>query len=275
MQGTVGHSLARFSNSMTSRKRSRSRCWFFTWNNPPDGCWAQFDTIFNGVEYVVQLEDAGTPHLQGVIRYTNPRERVQEDLFGLCHWEVCRNWRAAVKYCTKVQSRIMGPWTNIEGLSWRATLKDPLADKELYGWQSDILNMIGTEPDDRTVYWYWDPVGCVGKTSLAKHICLKWGAKAMYLNGCNKDILFGVATRLEDEDLQVCLFGLSRQDADYMSYKSLEQIKDGIFYSGKYESRMCMFNPPHVIVFANFPPDVRMLSDDRWTIYRIDDGEVA
>lgn len=275
--GTVGHSFGcGLSNSRMST-RTRSRAWFFTWNNPEEGTVAQLGSTFSEVEYVCQLErgEEGTPHLQGVIRFKNPREGPGEDLFGLCHWERCRNWRAAVKYCTKVESRIDGPWTNVEGLTWRETIKDPLAGRELYWWQKNVLELIEGEPDNRSIYWLWEPEGCAGKTSLAKHICLKYPKKAIYLNGCNKDILFGVSTRLEESDIKVAIFGLSRQDASYMSYRSLEQLKDGIFYSGKYESRMCMFNPPHVLVFANFAPDMVSLSFDRWKVINIGDSDKA
>ena len=137
--------MARLGNSMTSRKRTRSRCWFFTWNNPPDGVWAQFDEIFDDCQYVVQLEDAGTPHLQGCIRFENPRDGPGAKRFGLCHWEKSR-WPSAVKYCTKVETRIAGPWTNVEGLSWRATIKSPLFGKELFDWQIEILELIKNDP---------------------------------------------------------------------------------------------------------------------------------
>lgn len=79
------------SSSKTSRKRSRA--WFFTWNNPSEGIVAQLDDIFNDVEYVCQMEigDSGTRHLQGVMRYSNPRDKVDIDKFDLCHWERCRS----------------------------------------------------------------------------------------------------------------------------------------------------------------------------------------
>lgn len=258
---------------MTSRNRNRSRAWFFTWDNPDEGQGHRLVDIFDGVEFVAQLERGaeGLIHLQGVIRFRNPRDGVG-DWFGLCHWERCRNWRQAVKYCTKVDTRIDGPWTNVEGLKWRATLRDPLKEVVLYDWQREVLEIIKDEPDERTVHWYWEPVGCAGKTSLAKHVCLLYGKKAIYLTGRNRDVLFGVSNHLEEDDLHVALFGLSRQDEGYMNYKSLEQLKDGIIYSGKYESRMCVFNPPHVIVFANFPPDLAGLSIDRWNVVRIGGG---
>ena len=54
------------------------------------------------------------------------------------------------------------------------------------------------------------------------------------------------------------------------AYYTLEQIKNAIFFSGKYQSGMvasCI--PPNVVVFANTPPNTKMMSEDRWRIYKI------
>lgn len=257
------------SNSKTSRVRSRT--WFFTWNNPDDDVVALLDDIFKDVEYVCQMEigDSDTRHLQGVIRYVNPRDKVDISLFSLCHWERCRSWRKAIKYCNKVDTRVDGPWTNIDGLKWRKTIVSPLKGKVMYDWQRDIYDMVSGDADDRKVYWYWDPIGCSGKTSLAKHLCLRYRKECLYMNGCSKDVLFALSNVLEERDVRCVIFGLSRQDRCGMNYKSLEIIKDGIGFSGKYESGMFLMSECHVIVFANFAPDRSMLSEDRWVVVEI------
>jgi len=257
---------------MSKRVRNtRSRCWFFTWNNPDENLWTQLGNIFHDVEYICQLEigENGTEHLQGCIRYANPVDKVGEEVFGLCHWGRCRNWRNAVKYCSKVATRVAGPWSNIENIKWRKTIRDPLMGKELYDWQNEIIKIIEGDPDERKVYWYWDENGCSGKTSLAKHLCLKYQSDSLYLNGCGRDVLCAVARKLENDDLRFCIFGLSRQDKSGVSYKSLEILKDGIGFSGKYESGMFICCKMHVLVFANFPPDFEMLSEDRWIVREI------
>lgn len=256
---------------MTSRT-NRSRAWFFTVDNVGIGDAAQFELNLRNTgisDYVFQLEraESGMIHFQGVCRFDNPRENWPDIQ---CHWERCRNWRAAVKYCTKVDTRIGGPWTNIEGLRFRKTIQDPLLGLELYSWQKDILTMLEKTPDDRKVYWYWDRTGNSGKTSLAKHICLRYKS-AIYLNGCSRDVLCAISKQLEERDVDIAIFGLSRQDYNQISYKSLEILKDGIGFSGKYESGMFMCGAMHVIVFANFPPILSHLSIDRWQIVNIAD----
>lgn len=175
-----------------------------------------------------------------------------------------------MKYCSKVEGRIDGPWTNVPGLTFRKTIRDPLAGKTLYAWQQEILNLIKTEPDDRTINWFWDRNGRTGKTTLGKHITMNYNA--LFVNGKANDICCAAATILEERDIDIVIFGLTRSDEARLSYRALESLKDGIFFSGKYESRQCIFNPPHIIVFANFAPNLGALSADRWNIFEITDS---
>ncbi len=253
------------STTTTKRKRKRSRAWFFTWNDVPlDTYRAQIDLCLKDFEYVYQLEKADKVHVQGVMRYKNPRDTWPE---LPCHWERCRSWKKAIKYCSKTDTRIDGPWTNIRGLTWRESIIDPLAGIELYQWQKDIINIIDSPMERRLIHWYYDNVGNIGKTTLACHIVDKYPkGKILYANGGGKDILYGFSSMLEEHDVKAVIIGLTRSDANYVSYKTLEMLKDGVCYTRKYESHMIRFNPPHVIVLANFPPVLTPCSLDRWRV---------
>ena len=63
--------------------------------------------------------------------------------------------------------------------------------------------------------------------------------------------------------------------ASTLNYENLEVIKDMYFYSGKYEGGMICGNSPHLIVFANEPPDKERMSLDRWEIVQIHDNKVV
>lgn len=241
----------------------KSRAWFFTWDKPDIDFVEQLRSTFGDLEFVFQLEcaNSGLIHVQGVMRFKNPVSKWPN---VNCHWERCRNWRSAIKYCSKVSTRIDGPWTNIKGLKWRDTVIDPMKGKTLYKWQAEIIDTIKDKPDDRKVYWYWDPEGNTGKSCLAKHIRMKYSC--IVLNGTAKDCFCALKTRLEDNDIKIVIFDLSRSQKNYVSYQAIEQIKNGMFFSGKYESNDIIMNPPHLIVFANFEPDHEKLSLDRWKI---------
>lgn len=59
-------------------------------------------------------------------------------------------------------------------------------------------------------------------------------------------------------------------DPNHYIYDILEAFKDGCFLSTKYESRMVVFEPVHLIVFANKKPcPDSSISLDRWNIKRI------
>lgn len=246
--------------------RSRSRAWCFTVNNPSEDTVAQLCLTLHNFEYVFQLEKESTEHIQGVMRYPNPMDKWPDCGDGI-HWERCRNWRASIKYCTKVRTRINGPWTNIPNLKWRRTLIDPMAGLKPHWWQTEILAMIKEEPDNRKVYWYWSTHGGVGKSCLGKSIVMRYNA--VLVGGSARDIYCAIKLFTDEKDIDVVIFDIPRSSFNRISYNAIEAIKNGLVFSPKYESGCVTFNSPHCIVFANFPPDVSQLSSDRWVIKQI------
>ena len=66
---------------------------------------------------------------------------------------------------------------------------------------------------------------------------------------------------------------LTCEDKTYVSYQALENIKDMVFYSGKYEGGVVCGNCPHVFVFAHVPPEYENMSDDRWVVVNVDSAD--
>jgi hypothetical protein len=54
-----------------------------------------------------------------------------------------------------------------------------------------------------------------------------------------------------------------------VSFQGLEEIKDMLFYSGKYEGGMVCGPCPHMCIFANEPPELEKFSSDRWKVFKI------
>lgn len=216
-------------------------------------------------------------HEQGYVEYKNPVywSSVQKTFLG-AHIERAKKVEALKKYCEKEDTRKPGtkPMKTV-----RKPLEDPLEGKELYDWELEILEMIKQKPHDRKIYWYYSKHGMAGKTMFAKNVCIRYRDAAIVLSGGAKDIKCGVAKHFERWDLDIAMFIFTRSVEDYVSYEALEAVKDGLFYSPKYESSMVIMNTPHVIVFANFHPTLEnkdgklTLSPDRWVIKNINNDD--
>ena len=71
---------------------------------------------------------------------------------------------------------------------------------------------------------------------------------------------------------KLILVVVPRCQQDYLNYGAIEQIKGGLVFSGKYEGAQLVFNSPHIVVFANQPPDFSKFSEDRWNVVEINAG---
>jgi len=131
-------------------------------------------------------------------------------------------------------------------------------------WENDIVKIIQSHPDDRKIYWYVDKAGGAGKTSFSKYLVLNHNA-GYVSSGKPNDIKFYCA----GDDAEIYVFDYPRSIEGSVSYQAIEEIKNGIYFVGKYESQKICRNPPHVFVFANFYPDLEKLSVDRWVIVDI------
>lgn len=259
---------------------SKFKTWFFTWNNPTkdDEELSRALSLANS-KFMFQLEvgKTGTRHYQGVVKFVSPRpfETVKTLISAHAHIEKTKNFKAAVAYCSKEDTREDGPWSNMSEEEIAkckpkevVKVKDPLEGKELFAWQKDLMKILKKEPDERAVYWLWEPVGNTGKTTFAKSYCIK-NKDAIVVTGKASDVKCGIA-QCETKP-RVVFWNLVRSQEEYVSFQGIEEVKDGFFFSPKYESGMVMMNAPHVVVFANFAPNTEKLSADRWHIRNIGD----
>lgn len=207
-------------------------------------------------------EECGTPHLQGYFKFKSkarPMETFKNHRFK---WLVTRNPDAWIKYCSKEKTFTGRRWTNIK-LPKPLKLINP---SQFYPWQKDIIDIIMKEPDDRTIYWFWEEKGGVGKTQFCKYLCAMHSACIM--SGKATDCKHGIVKYHEERKdyPELVIFDIPRCNKDFISFDAIESIKNGLFFSGKYEGCQAVFNCPHVICFANEPPEESKLSLDRWQI---------
>jgi len=146
---------------------------------------------------------------------------------------------------------------------------EPMENVNVRPWQQWTLDLIKINPDDRSIYWFFDKKGGSGKTFLTKYITNLYPDEIFLCNGGKaSDICFAYNGE------RVVIFNYARDHAEYVGYGPIEQLKDGIFFSSKYQSMMKRFNPPHVLIFANFLLDKDKMSEDRIHIITFEDDKV-
>lgn len=131
------------------------------------------------------------------------------------------------------------------------------------GWQLELQLQLLQQPDARKVYWYWEAVGNSGKSTFA--LGFYDGRRHGYVvtGGRHSDIYYAYKNE------SVVFFDWARDNQDSFPYTVVENFKNGYFLNTKYETHAYRFEVPHVVIFANFPPDVSKLSNDRWIIKNI------
>ena len=248
---------------MTSIKRREAKHWCFTLNNPLPDDYKLFYAANNVTAFCFQLEKGklGTPHYQGYIHFTNKCSPFSQIPNKRIHWEVCKDINEAIIYCQKLP-RIAGPW--LKGVERRTELV-PICRADLRPWQNEIIGIISKQPHDRHIYWYWEPTGNTGKTTFAKYLVVYHSA--VVLSGKSADMKNAIASMKHYP--QVILVDCPRSGTNFICYKGLEEIKNALFFSGKYESKMVCGHIPHLIIFSNSPPEYAQLSQDRWVVTRI------
>lgn len=270
---TVKH--GRVGNTKTLPKATRSRNYAGTWNNYTN---TDYEHIVNLCitkkwKYVVgkEIGESGTPHLQWYIESKNAiKWQVMKDLLPNCHIEKARKGsQKNLAYCMKDGDFV----TNIEFKgNARSMAIDEVLNEE-YGcivwkkWQMEVINICLLREKNRKINWYWEQTGNVGKSYLVKYLAAKH--KVVIANGKGADIMNQVGAAMDAGQIpRIVVLDIPRC-VEHISWNAIEQLKNGCFYSGKYEGSQCIFPAPQVVVFANEPPDTSKMSMDRWNIVEI------
>ena len=268
------------SNRNTSRAGTESRVspavhWRFTLNNyTEDEITYILETCSNGSKFYMFQEEigeeCGTPHLQGHISFLKKVRpmSVFKDTKRIS-WRKSDNPQGSINYASKEKTRAP------DGRQWSShpiqRPLDLLDPKDFHPWQNDIIDIINKVPCNRTIYWFWEPIGGVGKSVFTKYLCAQ--RHALLLSGKGADCKFGIIQYMKKNmgrHPQLIIYDIPRSNLGYVSYTALEEIKNGCFFSSKYESDMIIMNSPHLICFANEEPDYHTMSADRWKVNKIE-----
>lgn len=179
--------------------------------------------------------------------------------------QACADWKATIKYCTKADTRVSGPWSN-QILPYQG---DDLKH-ELYPFQETIVSWVTGPPEDRKIRVVYDPIGGTGKTTLAKKLVFEKKASWLSIADC-KDLMYQV---VEEGPQKAYIIDIPRTKSAKVSmdeiYTVMEQLKNGMCLSTKYKGGRMLMSPPTVVIFTNHKIDRSKMSQDRWDIWQVD-----
>lgn len=286
-KNTVGLGNTKTNPQEKEEKRERQYC--FTVNNYNDTDINTLLTWFKANKKTIYCfqeeigEETGTPHLQGFVSFTNPVAwSTWKNKINKAHFKkkFAKKWQDSFKYCCKDETRIAGGriWTSSLALVRSHAALDNFFKLDMATqWQLDLLEIIKTDPDHRLVRWIWENIGGVGKSLLARYIIMKYPDEAIMVSGKGADIKFAIKSWIDGKHgilPRIILIDCPRSNLQYLNYTVIEEVKNAVFCSSKYESGMVLMNYCHIIIFANEAPDKAALSDDRWVIWKLlEDGK--
>ncbi len=260
------------------RQISAARHWEFTLNNYSNSDISAIEQLDSSIVPIIvgqsEVGDSGTPHLQVTFSYgKNQKGRPLNMLiraFGHNRASIrkVRNVKNTRNYCHKDDThdniwRYARGWSKPVPL---ATITYDILDE----YQKSIADFFKKPADprfSRDIYWFYEREGNMGKTILSTFFYDQ--RDACLVGGKASDCFLGVSKYLETHDgqgPQIVIIDIPRSSHKYVSYTAIEKIKDGLLFSGKYESKPCRFNRCHVICFGNEEPNYSEMSEDRWKI---------
>jgi len=258
------------------------------------------------VKYLIfgrEVGETGTPHLQGFIsfekrtRFSNVQALVPDS-----HLEVTRKVQHAIEYCKKENDfeefgePPAGPGCRTDITAFKAAVQgstcslkrireehsefyaryprfciEYLRDNQpevkvatfpLRKWQQKLNHELLLPPDNRRIIFVVDYIGNSGKSWFSRYYCGIHENAQILVPTKKADMAFALRS-----DIRVLFLDAPRsKQGEFIQYDFLEELKNGMVMSSKYESYMKTFEPVHVVVMMNERPDENKLSQDRYDI---------
>lgn len=277
----------------TKAQSNQLKYWCFTFHN---GDFREIEEKMNSLDldFWIFSQEYGKsgdkPHLQGYLECKTERRWTEFKMSKEIHWENRKgNRENNIVYICKKEGQKEKPyiidwnkkWSSSDNEYCTKVLKDyerknskkpiKVIDKDrLYDWQNEILSILAKDPCDRTLFWYYSKLGGVGKSSFCKYLAINH--EALILSGKAADMKYAVCMWKEKhkEYPKIIILDIARnQKIHKLDYTGIEEIKNGLFFSSKYESEMVYGNNPHFICFANDEPFYEGVMEDRWVVKEI------
>lgn len=174
-------------------------------------------------------------------------------------------------YCMKRDDTYRaGPWADKPIKPPKKVYKGEDLPKVLFPWQQQIVDGFSLTADDRTINWLFDPVGLIGKSKFCKWAMFH--QKGFFMSVAKASDIANVIMERESGD-DVYLIDIPRTTSKCIDsseiYQTLEQVKNGMVFCGKYHGGALLFPSPHVWVFSNYRPNRTRMSADRFKVWRV------
>lgn len=238
--------------------------WIGTWNNYPE------DAMSKLVQFIVPLctnyifgkevgKECGTPHIQ--MAFMLKKKLRQGTIYRMLEAEFFLDkmkgkWKDQ-KYCKKEGDFI----TSDEVIH----VEEPAQELKFI---IDAMDSYEFPKGDRFIHCVVDYQGGLGKTEFCRYICVKYGEDVILTGGKASDMKNQI---IQYKDLykkcpKYVFVDIPRSNHKFISWAGIEEIKNMLFYSGKYEGGMVIGNKPFICLMMNQEPDLELLSKDRWKI---------
>lgn len=133
-------------------------------------------------------------------------------------------------------------------------------------WQQSVHDIVDQEPNDREVIFVHDDNGNTGKSYLTRYWFSVYPDMVQLLSiGKRDDLAHAI-----DKSKRLFIFDVPRGGMQFLQYTILEQLKNRVVFSPKYDSTTKVLkHVPHVVVFCNEEPDRTKMTRDRFKVVHI------
>lgn len=175
-------------------------------------------------------------------------------------------------YCQKTESRLDGPWY------WPPAHKryrgqDVIGLEDMYPWQKFMHDStIRCDPHPRHVHCIVDPKGNAGKSVFTKMMVYRYSDEVCVVPlGLSAQ---QIKTALVSQGMKkIYLIDIPRNNKSIIDLMdTIEELKRGLVISSFYgKFNQLMMPRPHIILFSNHMPKMKLLSLDMWKVWSINE----
>ena len=228
------------------------------------------------------------PHIQGYLEFHEKSSVIQWFDLPETHFQKAKGkLHHNLRYISGVDKAYEAPGNILleKNIQWPINLQKSLKLRQkesrllqrsqLYSWQESLILHYINDRSTRQIVWIYQRVGNSGKTEFCRYLRFFHGA--LPIGGKSADVKYAVKTHFDATHSypRLLCIDIPRADEKYISYSSLENVKDSMFFSTKYQSAGCVATfSPTIFVFANFEPNRSKLSADRWKIFSLENFQL-